>query len=290
MHIAGTPGATGTEDATTPATRATFDWGSRTYIMGVVNVTPDSFSGDGLAGNAEAAVDQARRMEAEGADVIDVGGMSTRPGHFEIPVAEELERVMSVLPAIVAAVTVPVSIDSYRHDVAAAAVDAGATIINDVWGLRRDPRLADLAAARGTLLVLMHNQDNPIYKDLVPNIISGLTGSITMAEAAGVPLDHLIVDPGIGFGKTAEQNLVVLHRLAELKVLNLPVLLGPSRKSSIGKVLALPVDDRLEGTAATVALGIGAGVDMVRVHDVAAMTRVARMADAIVRQPEVVET
>jgi dihydropteroate synthase len=254
--------------------------------MGIVNVTPDSFSGDGVAGDPAAAVEQARRMEADGADVIDVGGMSTRPGHVEIPVAEELERVMSVLPGIVAAVGVPVSIDSYRHDVAAAAVEAGATIINDVWGLRRDPRLADLAAAKGTLLVLMHNQDNPIYKDLVPNVISGLTGSITMAEAAGVPLENLIVDPGIGFGKTAEQNLVVLHRLAELKVLNLPVLLGPSRKSSIGAVLDLPVDDRLEGTAATVALGIGSGVDMVRVHDVRAMSRVARMADAIVRQPD----
>ncbi|MEA2646936.1 MAG: dihydropteroate synthase [Chloroflexota bacterium] len=272
--------------ATPPATTPRFAWGSRTFLMGIVNVTPDSFSGDGVAGDPAAAVEQARRMEADGADVIDVGGMSTRPGHVEIPVAEELERVMSVLPGIVAAVGVPVSIDSYRHDVAAAAVEAGATIINDVWGLRRDPRLADLAAAKGTLLVLMHNQDNPIYKDLVPNVISGLTGSITMAEAAGVPLENLIVDPGIGFGKTAEQNLVVLHRLAELKVLNLPVLLGPSRKSSIGAVLDLPVDDRLEGTAATVALGIGSGVDMVRVHDVRAMSRVARMADAIVRQPD----
>ncbi len=228
-------------------------------------------------------------MEAEGADVIDVGGMSTRPGHDEISVDEERQRVMSVLPEIVARVSVPVSIDSYRYDVVAAAVDAGATIINDVWGLRRDPRLADLAAASGAWLVLMHNQDNAIYKDLVPNVISGLTGSITMAEAAGVPLDHLVVDPGIGFGKTPEQNLVVLHRLSEFKVLNLPILLGTSRKSVIGKTLDVAVDDRVEGTAATVALAIAAGVDLVRVHDVAAMVRVARMADAIVRQPEPAE-
>ncbi|HEV3234369.1 MAG TPA: dihydropteroate synthase [Candidatus Dormibacteraeota bacterium] len=262
-----------------------FKWGARTYVMGIINVTPDSFSGDGVAGDPEAAVEQAVRMEAEGADVIDVGGMSTRPGHTEISVEEERERVMGVLPRIVDRVSIPVSIDSYRHDVAAAAVDAGATIINDVWGLRRDPRLADLAARSGAWLVLMHNQDNAIYKDLVPNVISGLTGSITMAEAAGVPLEHLIVDPGIGFGKTPEQNLVVLHRLAEFRVLNLPVLLGTSRKSVIGKTLDLPVDDRVEGTAATVALAIAAGVDMVRVHDVGAMVRVARMADAIVRQP-----
>jgi dihydropteroate synthase len=263
-----------------------FQWGARTYVMGIINVTPDSFSDDGVAGDPETAIEQAVRMEAEGADVIDVGGMSTRPGHTEISVEEEKDRVMMVLPAIVERVGVPVSIDSYRHDVAAAAIEAGATIINDVWGLRRDPRLADLAASSGAWLVLMHNQDNAIYKDLVPNVISGLTGSITMAEAAGVSLDRVIVDPGIGFGKTAEQNLVVLHRLREFKVLNLPVLLGTSRKSVIGKTLDLPVDDRLEGTAATVALCIAAGVDMVRVHDVAAMVRVCRMSDAIVRQPD----
>ena len=266
-----------------------FQWGARTYVMGIVNVTPDSFSGDGVAGDADAAVEQAVRMEAEGADIIDVGGMSTRPGHEEISVEEEKSRVMSVLPGILERVEVPVSVDSYRYDVATAAVDAGASVINDVWGLRRDPRLADLAASSGAWLVLMHNQDNPIYKDLVPNVISGLTGSITMAEAAGVPLDHLIVDPGIGFGKTPEQNLVVLHRLQEFKVLNLPILLGTSRKSVIGKTLDLPVDDRVEGTAATVALAIAAGVDMVRVHDVAAMVRVCRMADAIVRQAEPAE-
>jgi dihydropteroate synthase len=277
------------EAAAAMKTEPHFAWGTRTYVMGIVNVTPDSFSGDGVAGDPAAAVQQAVRMEADGADIIDVGGMSTRPGHAEISVDEERSRVLSVLPGIVAAVKVPVSVDTYRHDVAKAAVDAGATMINDVWGLRRDPRLADLAAATGAWLVLMHNQDNAIYKDLVPNIISGLTGSITMAEAAGVPMDHLVVDPGIGFGKTPEQNLVVLHRLSEFRVLNLPVLLGTSRKSVIGRTLDLPVDDRLEGTAATVALGIGAGVDMVRVHDVAAMTRVARMADAIVRQPEPVE-
>jgi dihydropteroate synthase len=279
--------------ADTPAaapTRAapSFDWGARTYVMGIVNVTPDSFSGDGILGRPDEAAAMAARMEADGADLIDVGGQSTRPGHVEVGPDEELERVMSVLPGIVARVGVPVSIDTYRSEVAAAALDAGATIVNDVWGLRRDPRLADLAARPDAWLVLMHNQDNPVYRDLVPDVISGLAGSVTMAEAAGVPLGRIIVDPGIGFGKTSEQNLVVLQRLGELKVLNLPILLGTSRKSTIGKVLDLPVEDRVEGTAATVALGIAAGADMVRVHDVKAMARVCRMADAIVRRPAAV--
>lgn len=265
---------------------AQFEWGARTYLMGILNVTPDSFSGDGLADDRGAAIEQALRMEAEGADIIDVGGMSTRPGHVEVTAAEELRRVMDVLPDLVARLRVPVSVDTFSYEVAVAALDAGATAVNDVWGLQREPRLARLASTSGALLFLMHNQDGTQYDDLVADIIGSLARSVAVAEVSGVPRDHIVVDPGIGFGKTADQNLEVLGRLAELRSLGLPILLGTSRKSTIGKVLGTEVDDRLEGTAATVALGIGGGVDMVRVHDVAQMARVARMADAIARRPE----
>jgi dihydropteroate synthase len=258
--------------------------------MGIINVTPDSFSGDGVLEPAR-AVDQGREMESAGADILDVGGMSSRPGHDEIPAADELARVMAVLPGLRRAVGVPISIDTYRYDVAVVAVDAGASVINDIWGLKREPRLAELAAEHNCGLVLMHNQDGTEYGDLVSEVIGSLRHSVEVAEAAGVKRDALVVDPGIGFGKTAEQNLEVLRRLGALKVLGLPILLGTSRKSTIGKVLGLPVEDRLEGTAATVALGIAAGADVVRVHDVAPMVRVARMTDAIVRggwkEPEV---
>ena len=260
-----------------------FDWGSRTFLMGIINYTSDSFSGDGLAGDPTTATELAVQMAREGADIVDVGGMSSRPGHGEIAVEDEIARVMDVLPDIVAAVNVPVSIDTYRYAVAEVAVGAGARIINDIWGLKREPRLAELAARQGCPMVLMHNQDGTDYEDVVVGVIESLRHSVDLAEAAGVPRSDIIVDPGIGFGKTAEQNLQVLRRLDELKVLSLPILLGTSRKSTIGKVLGLPVEDRLEGTAATVALGIAAGADIVRVHDVAPMVRVARMSDAVVR-------
>lgn len=252
--------------------------------MGVLNVTPDSFSGDGLAGRPEKAIELGLRMEADGADVIDVGGMSTRPGHHEVPGSEELDRVMAVIPSLVARLRVPISIDSYRYEVATAAVEAGATVINDIWGLQREPRLADLAARAGSLLVLMHNQEGTEYPDLLGDVVASLRRSVDGARTAGVAAERLIIDPGIGFGKTADQNLEVLARLSELKQLGLPILLGTSRKSAIGKVLGTEVDDRVEGTAATVALGIAGGADMVRVHDVRQMARVSRMADAIVRR------
>ena len=259
------------------------DWGRRTYVMGILNVTPDSFSGDGLAGRPGVAVALAEEMRAAGADWLDVGGMSSRPGHVEVDAAAELARVLEVLPALRESVDIPISVDTYRLEVATAALAAGATMINDIWGLQREPRLAELAAAAGAWLVLMHNQEGTEYADLVPEVVAGLGASVAAAEAAGVRRDRIIVDPGIGFGKTAEQNVEVLSRLAELTVLGLPILLGTSRKSTIGKILDLPVDERLEGTAATVALGIAGGADMVRVHDVRAMTRVCRVADAIVR-------
>jgi dihydropteroate synthase len=260
-----------------------FEWGSRTFVMGIINYTPDSFSGDGVGGRPASAVGLAMQMASKGADIIDIGAMSSRPGHQEIAVDAEVARLMEVLPDIVAAIKVPVSIDTYRYAVAEVAVHNGARIINDIWGLKREPRLAQLAAATGCMLVLMHNQEGTEYDEVVADVIDSLRQSMVIAEAAGVPRDDLIVDPGIGFGKTAEQNLEVLRRLDELSVLGRPILLGTSRKSTIGKVLGLPAEDRIEGTAATVALGIARGADIVRVHDVEAMVRVARMADAVVR-------
>jgi len=268
-----------------------FAWGTRTFVMGIINVTPDSFSADGVLGDPAVAAELGRGMTSAGADILDLGGMSSRPGHLEISADDELGRVMGVLPGLRAAVEVPISIDTYRYDVAQAALASGASVINDIWGLQREPRMAELAAQTGSGLVLMHNQEGTIYTDLVPDIIRSLARSVAAAESAGVARDAIVVDPGIGFGKTAEQNLEVLRRLRELKALGLPILLGTSRKSTIGKVLGLPVEDRIEGTAATVALGIAGGADIVRVHDVAVMVRVARMSDAIVRggwtEPEV---
>jgi dihydropteroate synthase len=261
-----------------------FRWGSRTYVMGIVNATPDSFSGDGVM-DLRSAVEQARRMEQDGADLIDVGGESTRPETWSgagLPAADELARVLPVVEGIAAAVTVPVSIDTYKAEVAARAIDAGARLVNDVWGLRRDPAMASIAARAGVPVVLMHNNPGGSYTDLIGEIVAGLRESVVTARAAGIADDRIIVDPGIGFGKTREQNLEIIRRLPELRSLGYPILIGPSRKSFIGKTLDLPVDERLEGTAAAVALGIAAGADIMRVHDVRSMVRVARMADAII--------
>ena len=260
-----------------------FRWGSRTYVMGVVNVTPDSFSGDGLVGRPEDAVERARIFEAEGADILDVGAESTRPGHAPVSVEEELSRLLPVLEGIATAVSIPVSVDTYKPEVARRGVDAGAAMINDVWGPRVGEGLAVAAAETRASLVLMHNQDGTRYEDLMPEIAASLRKSVETAMEAGVPKRSLIVDPGIGFGKTADHNLEILSRLGELKALGFPLMVGTSRKSTIGLVLDLPVEDRLEGTAATVALAIAGGADIVRVHDVKAMVRVARMSDAVVR-------
>jgi dihydropteroate synthase len=258
----------------------TFEWGSRTYVMGIVNVTPDSFSGDGLGTDREAAVAQGLRMVKEGADLLDVGGESTRPGHVAISTAEEIARTETVVRELARKSSVPVSIDTYKLDVAEAAVAAGATILNDVWGLARSPALADLAARHGCALVLMHNQDGTDYAgDIMSEIKRFLGAAVARATEAGVPPERVLIDPGIGFGKTAEQNWIVMRRLKELRELGQPILIGTSRKSFIGKLLDLPVDERLEGTAATVTAAILRGVDVVRVHDVQAMTRVVRVAD-----------
>lgn len=258
-------------------------WGKRTYVMGVINVSPDSFSGDGLGSNVRAIVDQAKRFADDGADFLDLGAQSTRPGHVPITVDEELSRLMPALEAVVPQVSLPLSVDTYRSEVARRAVEAGAVIINDIWGLKVDPEIASVAVGHGTPLILMHNQPTREYQDLVPDISASLSRSIRQARSAGVPAQNIIIDPGIGFGKTAEHNLEILKRLDEFKALGYPLLVGTSRKSTIGLVLGLPVDQRVEGTAATVALSIAAGVDIVRVHDVRHMVRVCRMTDAIVR-------
>jgi dihydropteroate synthase len=257
-----------------------FEWGVRTYVMGIVNVTPDSFSGDGLGADREAAVAQGMRMVKEGADLLDVGGESTRPGHVPVSTEEEIARTEAVVRDLVQAAGVPVSIDTYKLEVAEAAVAAGATILNDVWGLTRSPALAKLAAKHDCALALMHNQDGTDYAvDLMSEIKRFLDVAAKLAVAAGVPRERVLIDPGIGFGKTAEQNWIVMRRLEELKELGLPILIGTSRKSFIGKLLDLPVTERIEGTAATLTAAVLRGADVVRVHDVEAMTRVVRAAD-----------
>jgi dihydropteroate synthase len=248
--------------------------------MGIINATPDSFSGDGLGDDQEKAVAQGMRMVVEGADMLDVGGESTRPGHVPIDAAEEIARTEPIVRRLAGDATVPVAIDTYKLEVAAAAVAAGATILNDIWGLARSPAMADLAARTSSALVLMHNQDGTDYSgDLMAEIKRFLREATSRALAAGVPRERVLIDPGIGFGKTADHNWEVMRRLEELKELGFPILIGTSRKSFIGKLLDLPVDDRVEGTAATVAASVLRGVDVVRVHDVRAMTRVVRVAD-----------
>ena len=261
----------------------TLSWGRRTYVMGIINLSLDSFSGDGLGADKPAIVELAVRMQEEGADFLDVGAESTRPGSRPIEPEDEVRLLIPALEAVSAVAKVPVSVDTYKASVARQAVSAGAAIINDVWGLKYDPELARVAADSGAPLVLMHNQATRNYGRLLPDIFASLNRSVELAKDAGVPPSNLILDPGIGFGKTPDHNLEILNRLAEFRTLGYPLLLGTSRKSTIGFVLDLPVDQRLEGTAATIALSIAGGADIVRVHDVKEMVRVSRMTDAIVR-------
>ncbi|HWQ04464.1 MAG TPA: dihydropteroate synthase [Longilinea sp.] len=280
-----------------------FQWGSRTYIMGILNVTQDSFSGDGLLQQDEVipfAIEQARRFVAAGADIIDIGGESTRPGAAQVSEAEELERVLPVVQALAnEEIDAILSVDTYKAAVAQAALKAGAHWINDVWGLRADPKMAETAAQSAVPVILMHNRSKPgntelqarlggryvgvDYQDLISDVCRELLESVALALAAGVKDENIILDPGIGFGKTVDQNLELLNRLDEIRALGFPLLLGPSRKSFIGYTLNLPPDQRAEGTAASVAVGIARGADIIRVHDVEMMARVARMTDAIVR-------
>ncbi|PLS82824.1 MAG: dihydropteroate synthase [Chloroflexi bacterium] len=283
----------------------TLRWGARTYIMGILNTTPDSFSGDGLnaaaADMVERAVAQGRAFVAAGADILDVGGESTRPGAASVGAAEERARVVPVIEALRRELDVPLSIDTWKAEVAAAALDAGADIVNDVWGLRLpdggwDQPMAQLVAERGVPVVIMHNRRAAAsvgtigghyaqvqYDDLVADIVRELRENIAFGLQQGIRPEQIVIDPGIGFGKTPVQNVAVLRRLREFTALGYPLLLATSRKSFIGLALGgLPPKERVEGTAASVALGIQAGADIVRVHDVAAMVRVARMTDVLV--------
>jgi dihydropteroate synthase len=281
---------------------STFRWGSQTYLMGVINVTPDSFSGDGLMQGddwVQQAITQGLRFAQEGAHILDVGGESTRPGAATVEAEEEMRRVLPVIEGLIHQVNLPISIDTYKAEVAAAALRTGAHIVNDVWGLRRDPGLATVCAQQGVPVVLMHNRSDPgqavqeaqlggrylgtEYDDLLEDIAKELQISIALAKKAGVPDEHIIIDPGIGFGKTVEQNLTLVNHLDYFKSLGYPILLGVSNKSFIGYTLNLPPSERVEGTAAAVAIGIARGADIIRVHQVKEMGRVARMADAIVR-------
>lgn len=272
--------------ATTRCGNTEFKWGQRTYIMGVINLSPDSFSGDGLGSDIGAILAQARRFVAEGADILDVGGESTRPGtrpKSAESINSELRLVIPALERLAGELSVPLSVDTYKSEVASRAVAAGASMINDIWGLKQDPGIAKVAAEAGVPLLMMSNQRDTPCDDIMAEINADMKRAIGQAMAAGVSEENIIIDPGIGFGKTLEQNLEIIRRLAELKSLGRPILLGTSRKSLIGLTQDLPPDQRVEGTAATLAIGIAHGADMVRVHDVAYMVRVCRMSDAVIR-------
>ena len=275
--------------------KSEFRWGERTYVMGIINVSPDSFSGDGLA-NEKSALAQAQIMATEGADILDIGGESTRPGAPPVSVEVELARVIPALRQIFGQVGIPISIDSTKYEVVHQALEAGAAIINDQWGLKQEPRLAELAAEKGVPLILMSNQrdkggydanikrDTASYCDIMDEVTRSLSNSIQQAERAGVPSENIIIDPGLGFGKTWQFDMEIIRRLDELKTLNKPILIGPSRKSFLKMILNLPASERVEGTSAAVAIAIAKGADIVRVHDVKEMTRVCRVSDAIMRQ------
>lgn len=260
-----------------------FAWGKRTYLMGIINVTPDSFSGDGLAMHAAAAALLAQRFESEGADIIDVGAESSRPGADPLPAEVELERLLPALEAVRAATKLPVSVDTYHAAVAEQALAAGADAINDISGLHGDSAMAPLLAKSGAALIAMHNQRGKPFHDVVGDVLAGFESTLAIAAAAGIDTGKVILDPGFGFGWTPEQNLEMLRRLPELGAPGLPLLVGTSRKSTIGFVLDRPVHERTMGTAATVALAIAGGADIVRVHDVAEMRDVVRVSDAVVR-------
>jgi dihydropteroate synthase len=280
-----------------------FDWGARTYVMGILNVTPDSFSGDGILARGDAvevATEQAREFLAAGADILDVGGESTRPGSAPIEAEEELRRVLPVIRSLRRNFQdALISIDTHKAAVAEQAIAEGARIVNDVWALRADAKLGSVAARHNAPIILMHNRSNPAsvevraslgnayiaaeYQNLIEDVKAELMSSVKLAQEAGIPDAHIILDPGIGFGKTVEHNLELVNRLDEIRSLGYPVLLGPSRKSFIGFTLDLPAEERVEGTAAAVAVGIVRGADLVRVHDVKQISRVVKMTDALVR-------
>lgn len=261
-----------------------WEFGKRTYIMGILNVTPDSFSDGGRFTHVDHAVEHGFELIGQGADIIDVGGESTRPGSQEVGEEEELARILPVVEKLHALTQVPISVDTYKARVAQRCLEAGADLINDIWGLQREPEIARVAAHFGAPVVVMHNQNGTVYsQDIMGAMIAFFEESLEIAAKAGLSKESIVLDPGIGFGKTVAQNIEILGRLSELKVLGYPLLLGTSRKSTIGRILDLPPEQRVEGTLATTVLGIQQGIDIIRVHDVMQNRRAALVADAIVR-------
>lgn len=258
-----------------------FPSGGRVYVMGILNVTPDSFSDGGKYNDLEVAIRQAERLVEEGADILDVGGESTRPGYVPVSCEEEIQRTVPVIRELKKRFDVPVSIDTYKSEVAEAALDAGADMLNDIWGFRQDERCARLAAEYGAAVCLMHNRETAEYVDFVPEVIADLQKSLAIAEKYGIKKDKIILDPGVGFGKTLEQNKIIINHLEDIVALGYPVLLGASRKSVIGQTLMLPVNEREEGTMALSVIAAMKGCGFVRVHDVEKNTRALRMTDAI---------
>lgn len=259
----------------------TLDFSKKTIIMGILNVTPDSFSDGGKFDRIEKAVEHAREMAANGADVIDIGGESTRPGHDAVSLEEELSRVLPVIEAVAKQVQVPISIDTYKAETARQAIEAGAHIINDVWGAKADENMAAVAAEKGVPIILMHNRRDRNYRHFIRDVIGDLYESITIVKKAGVRDEQIILDPGIGFAKDYRENLLMMRNLDKLVMLGYPVLLATSRKSMIGEALDLPVNERVEGTGATVCYGIQQGCQLVRVHDIKEMSRMAKMMDVM---------
>ncbi|ODG91667.1 dihydropteroate synthase [Gottfriedia luciferensis] len=254
-----------------------------TIVMGILNVTPDSFSDGGRYNEIELAIQHAKKLIADGAKIIDIGGESTRPGAAIVDEDEELRRVVPIIKALSKEIDVPISIDTYKSEVAKQAVEAGATIINDVWGAKKDPKIAEVAAAYNVPICLMHNRTDENYYSLMSDLVCDLVESINIAKRAGVKDEMIILDPGVGFAKSAGQNLEVLNQMEQIKALDYPVLLGTSRKRFIGEVLGTEVHERMEGTGATVCLGITKGCEIVRVHDVLAISRMAKMMDAMLK-------
>lgn len=268
------------------------DFSKKTYIMGVLNITPDSFSDGGLYFDKSAAIKRAIQMVEDGADIIDIGGESTRPGSESITIDEELRRTIPVIEALAKKIKIPISIDTYKSEVALAALDSGASMVNDISGLRFDPKMSEVVSEYKVLVVIMHikgrpkdMQQNPVYEALVPEIMDYFRASISIAKQSDISDDKIIIDPGIGFGKTPEHNLTIINNLREFTSLEKPILIGPSRKAFIGKILGdVPVTDRLEGTSAAVAISIMNGANMIRVHDVKEMVKVAKIADAVKKE------
>lgn len=264
----------------------TLDYSEKTLLMGILNTTPDSFSDGGRYNRVESAVERAKKLVEDGAHIIDIGGESTRPGSEKVSLEEELRRVIPVVEAISKEVAVPISVDTYKAEVAKQALEAGAHIINDVWGAKADDEMAAVAAQYNAPIVLMHNRHNKDYQNFFQDIVDDLYESIQLVKGVGVSNEKIILDPGIGFAKGLSENLEMMRHLDKLVAIGYPVLLGTSRKTMIGTILDLPVEERMEGTGATICYGIQKGCQMIRVHDVKEMARMAKMMDALLEKGE----